>query len=252
MNWDKELLEEIRIGKIEHLEEKKKVAEKIADKVQDNQIIGFGSGSTSYLATIAIADKIKKENLQIVAIPTSFEIKMLCAYLEIPTTTLSEKKPDWSFDGADEVDKNNWLIKGKGGAMFKEKLNIVNSPITYILIDSSKKVKKLGEKNKVPVEIFPDAINYVKEERVAEVSRGDWEEGRERSEVLREEGLLPEGLDELGIEHADLGALGVEEIENGRERAKLVGLDAAHDQMNVRKGGLQKQIHREVRAELPV
>ena len=166
MNWDKELLEEIRIGKIEHLEEKKKVAEKIADKVQDNQIIGFGSGSTSYLATIAIADKIKKENLQIVAIPTSFEIKMLCAYLEIPTTTLSEKKPDWAFDGADEVDKNNWLIKGKGGAMFKEKLNIANSPITYILIDSSKRVNNLGEKTKVPVEIYPDAINYVKDELI--------------------------------------------------------------------------------------
>ena len=166
MNWDKESLEEIRIGKIEHLEEKKKVAEKIADKVQDNQIIGFGSGSTSYLATIAIADKIKKENLQIVAIPTSFEIKMLCAYLEIPTTTLSEKKPDWSFDGADEVDKNNWLIKGKGGAMFKEKLNIANSPITYILIDSSKRVNNLGEKTKVPVEIYPDAINYVKDELI--------------------------------------------------------------------------------------
>lgn len=164
MNWDKELLEKIRIDNVEHLEEKKKVAEKIAEKVKDNQVIGFGSGSTSYLATIAIADKIKKENLQIIAVPTSFEIKMLCAYLEIPTANLSEKKPDWSFDGADEVDSNNWLIKGKGGAMFKEKLNIVNSPITYILIDSSKRVNKLGEKNKVPVEIYPDAINYVKEE----------------------------------------------------------------------------------------
>ena len=166
MNWDKNILENINIENIEHIEEKKKVAEKIADKVQDNQIIGFGSGSTSYLATIAIADKIKKENLQIVAIPTSFEIKMLCAYLEIPTTTLSEKKPDWSFDGADEVDKNNWLIKGKGGAMFKEKLNIANSPITYILIDSSKRVNNLGEKTKVPIEIYPDAINYVKDELI--------------------------------------------------------------------------------------
>ena len=166
MNWDKELLEEIRIDSIEHLEEKKKVAEKIAEKVKDNQVIGFGSGSTSYLATIAIADKIKKENLQIIAIPTSFEIKMLCAYLEIPTANLSEKKPDWSFDGADEVDSNNWLIKGKGGAMFKEKLNIANSPITYILIDSSKRVNELGEKNKVPVEIYPETINYVKQELI--------------------------------------------------------------------------------------
>lgn len=166
MRWNKELLEEISIEKVEHLEEKKRVAEKIAEKVANNQIIGFGSGSTSYLATIAIADKVKKENLQIIAIPTSFEIKMLCAYLEIPTASLSEYKPDWSFDGADEVDSNNWLIKGKGGALFKEKLNIANSPITYILIDKSKKVSCLGEKCKIPVEIYPDAISYIKEELV--------------------------------------------------------------------------------------
>ncbi len=50
--------------------------------------------------------------------------------------------------------------------MFKEKLNIINSPVTYILIDSSKRVNYLGEKNKVPVEIYPDAINYVKEELI--------------------------------------------------------------------------------------
>ena len=134
--------------------------------MKDNQTIGFGSGTTSYLATIAIADKVKKENLKITAIPTSFEIKMLCTYLDIPTANLSERKPDWSFDGADEVNSSNWLIKGKGGAMFKEKLNIINSPITYILIDNSKRVSYLGEKNKVPVEIYPDAINYVKEELI--------------------------------------------------------------------------------------
>ena len=166
MNWNVELLENIKIDNIEHLEEKKRIAEKIAEKVQNKQVIGFGSGSTSYLATIAIADKIKKENLKIIAIPTSLEIRMLCAYLDIPTAKLSEKKPDWSFDGADEVDCNNWLIKGKGGALFKEKLNMVNSHITYILIDSSKKVNSLGEKNKVPVEIYPDAINYIKEELI--------------------------------------------------------------------------------------
>lgn len=166
MNWNEELLEKIEVDNIKNLEEKKKVAEKVAGKVQDNQTIGFGSGTTSYLATIAIADKVKKENLKITAIPTSFEIKMLCTYLDIPTANLSEKKPDWSFDGADEVNSSNWLIKGKGGAMFKEKLNIINSPITYILIDSSKRVSYLGEKNKVPVEIYPDAINYVKEELI--------------------------------------------------------------------------------------
>ena len=88
---------------------------------------------------------------------------MLCNSLNIKTTTLNESKPDWCFDGADEVDNNNWLLKGRGGAMFKEKLNMVNSPITYILVDKSKKVNKLGEKHKVPVECFEGAVNYVKE-----------------------------------------------------------------------------------------
>ena len=48
--------------------------------------------------------------------------------------------------------------------MFKEKLNIISSPITYILADKSKFVKKLGEKCKVPIEVFPDALKYVSEE----------------------------------------------------------------------------------------
>ena len=47
------------------------------------------------------------------------------------------------FDGADEVDENNNMIKGMGRAMFKEKLNVVSSPITYILVDETKFVKEL-------------------------------------------------------------------------------------------------------------
>ena len=151
---------------IKNIESKQKVALKIADKIKDCDVLGFGSGSTSYLAAIAIAEKMKKENIKITAIPTSYEIKMLCGNLKIPTATLLEKKPDWSFDGADEVDEKNWLIKGRGAAMFKEKLNIANSKITYILVDESKFVSKLGEKFKIPVECFPDSINYVEQELV--------------------------------------------------------------------------------------
>ena len=166
MYWDKNILNKIEFDNISNIEEKKKLGEIIANKVEDGQVIGFGSGSTSYMATLAIADKVKKENLNITAIPTSYEIKMLCAYLGIKTASLIECKPDWSFDGADEVDNNKNLIKGRGGAMFKEKLNIVNSPITYILIDKSKKVYKLGEKFKIPVECVFDSVNYVKEELI--------------------------------------------------------------------------------------
>ena len=88
---------------------------------------------------------------------------MLCAELDIPTTTILENKPDWCFDGVDEIDPNNWIIKGRGAAMFKEKLNIANSKITYILADKTKMVDRLGKKFPVPIECYPDAVNSVKE-----------------------------------------------------------------------------------------
>lgn len=164
MEWNKNILSKIDFEDIKNEEEKKDVAEKIANKIKDGDIIGFGSGSTAYLTIQAIAEKMQKENIKITAIPTSYEVELLCNFLNIPTTTLQNAKPDWSFDGADEVNKDNWMIKGRGGAMFREKLNIANSTITYILVDKTKLVKKIGENFAIPVECYPGTLNYVKEE----------------------------------------------------------------------------------------
>ena len=164
MNWSKEILEKPAWKEeISNREKKEEIARKVASIVKDGDVIGFGSGSTSYLAAIEIANKAKNEGLNIIAIPTSYEIKMLCTYLEIPTADISEKKPDWCFDGVDEIDKNGWIIKGRGAAMFNEKLNIASSNKIYILADESKMVGKLGEKFPIPVECSPKAINIVKE-----------------------------------------------------------------------------------------
>lgn len=149
------------IDKISRKEEKIKLGKKIAERVKDGQTIGFGSGSTSYLTAIEIGKKVEKEHLHIIAIPTSKEIENVCKQYKIQIGNLVENKIDWAFDGADEVDPDNNMIKGMGAAMFKEKLNILNSPINYILIDQTKFVKELGEKNPVPVEVFPQALEYV-------------------------------------------------------------------------------------------
>lgn len=89
---------------------------------------------------------------------------MACIQLGLPQTTLWNKRPDWTFDGADEVDPQNNLIKGRGGAMFKEKLLIKSSGKTYIIIDESKLVSKLGSKYPIPVEVFPHALSHVENE----------------------------------------------------------------------------------------
>ena len=165
MDWRRETLQNCEWKEeISNREEKEKVAKIIASKVKDGDVIGFGSGSTAFLATIEIGKRIEEENIKITAIPTSYEIKMLCTYLNIPTADIMEKKPDWSFDGADEVNESKWLIKGRGAAMYNEKLNIALSSITYILVDKSKFVEELGNKFAIPIEITPKALNYVKEE----------------------------------------------------------------------------------------
>ena len=113
---------------------------------------------------MAIAEKVKTEKLNVKAIPTSVEISLFCSKLGIQLTSLYEHKPDWLFDGADEVDGNNSLIKGRGGAMFKEKMMISSSPVNYILVDESKIVKKLGTNFPVPIEVFPPALLLVEQQ----------------------------------------------------------------------------------------
>ncbi len=148
---------------VDNREQKQKLAKRIAKRVKDGDIIGFGSGSTSYLAVEEIAKRVHEENLKIKAIPTSTIIEEICKKLKIETVSLNEAKPDWCFDGADEVDPHNWLIKGMGAALYREKMNIKASKENYILVDSSKFVEKLGQNHPVPVECKIDKIDEVKE-----------------------------------------------------------------------------------------
>lgn len=159
MDWKSDLIKShLWPGTISNRESKQKVADQIAAKVMEGDIIGVGSGSTSYLAVLAIARRIKSEKLHVKAIPTSVEIALTCSNLGIPVTSLYENRPDWYFDGADEVDPNQHLIKGRGGAMFKEKLIMSASERNYIIVDGSKLVEKLGSKFPIPVEVFPPAL----------------------------------------------------------------------------------------------
>ena len=149
---------------IENKEQKLELAKKIAERVKDGDVIGFGSGTTAYLAAIEIAKRAKEEKLKIKAIPTSNIIENLCKKLDIEITGLDKDKLSWCFDGADEIDKNNWLIKGMGAALYKEKLNIKYSNENYILVDETKFVDKLGMKHPIPIECESTSINDIKKE----------------------------------------------------------------------------------------
>lgn len=165
MNWQKPFTSQLHLfDTISNKEQKEKIAHQVATYLKPNDVVGVGSGSSSYLALLALVKKSKEEHIPFTAIPTSHELLLTCQLLGISTTTLSHQKPDWGFDGADEVDGKNRLIKGRGGALFKEKLVMKASKKTFILIDQSKHVEVLGQKTAVPIEVFPDALSLVEHE----------------------------------------------------------------------------------------
>ncbi len=71
-------------------------------------------------------------------------------------------RPDWCFDGADEVDPDNNLIKGRGGAFVREQLVFAAAPQRVILVDESKFVPRLGTSFGVPLAVVPEAANLVR------------------------------------------------------------------------------------------
>ena len=141
---------------------KEKVAAEIASRVKSGEVLGVGTGSTVDLALIALGERIKNEKLQIGAVPTSYESAWRCAELGIQVLSpLYRGELSWGFDGADEVDPEFTLIKGRGGALLKEKIVAAKCKRFVVIVDDSKMVKKLGEKFPLPIEVIPDARELV-------------------------------------------------------------------------------------------
>ncbi|KYK27017.1 ribose-5-phosphate isomerase [Thermoplasmatales archaeon SG8-52-1] len=136
-------------------EELKKLAgEKAVDYIDDEMIVGLGTGSTVEY-TLKKLGKLVRSGLKIKGIPTSVHTKRMAVKQEIPLTTLEENPViDITIDGADEVDSDLNLIKGGGGALAREKIIAFNSKRVIIVIDDSKIVKALGIDFPLPVEVL--------------------------------------------------------------------------------------------------
>lgn len=154
MNPEKELAEAA----------KKKAALEAVKHVKDGFVVGLGSGSTAAYAIAALGERIKRERLSILGVPTSYQAFLLAVKHGIAVTTLEEHPEiNVAIDGADQVDAKLNLIKGMGGALAREKIVASASKLNIIIADESKKVRVLGESgHPVPVEVLPFAISIVK------------------------------------------------------------------------------------------
>ncbi|MDE3130528.1 MAG: ribose 5-phosphate isomerase A [Acidobacteriota bacterium] len=146
---------------VTNLEAKRAVAERIAARVSDGALIGVGSGSATYMALWAIGRRVRRESLSIRVVTTSYETETAACTLGIPTLPLGSMQPEWGVDGADEVDPQGRLLKGRGGAMFMEKILWSTCRSMYLAIDQSKQVERLGQGFPVPIEVDRHAVELV-------------------------------------------------------------------------------------------
>ncbi|MCD0490176.1 ribose-5-phosphate isomerase RpiA [Pedobacter sp. MC2016-14] len=139
----------------------KQVAAKAAVKyIKANDIVGLGTGSTAFFVLQEIA-LLVKEGLKIKGVATSEKTAELAVNMGIELLEMNDvQRIDITIDGADEFTESLQLIKGGGGALFREKIVASLTDKEIIIADSGKKVELLG-KFTVPVEVVPLALNYV-------------------------------------------------------------------------------------------
>jgi ribose 5-phosphate isomerase A len=137
---------------------KELVAKAALKYVEDDTVVGVGSGSTVFkfidqLATIkgriegavaaseASAERLKKLGIRVFDLNG---VNELTVYI----------------DGADEITEHLHMIKGGGGALTREKITAAVARKFVCICDASKLVPVLG-KFPLPVEVIPMARSYV-------------------------------------------------------------------------------------------
>lgn len=137
------------------LEKEKKLAGfEAANFVKEGMIIGLGTGSTIFYLIKRLGEIIEVD-LDVRCIVSSNATKVLAlanGLKVVPLETVD--KIDLTIDGADEFDSQLQLIKGGGGALLHEKILAYNSDFNLIIVDSSKKVDRLGA-FRLPIECIP-------------------------------------------------------------------------------------------------
>lgn len=127
-----------------------------AEEIKDGHIIGLGTGSTTHYFIEKVGLRIKKEEISVMGVPTSYQSFLLAKENNIQITTLEEHDVDIAVDGADEIDPNFNLIKGGGAAHTLEKIVDYSAKELIIIADDSKLVNNLG-KFPVPLEVISEA-----------------------------------------------------------------------------------------------
>lgn len=137
---------------------KRAAGEKAASFVEPGMTVGLGTGSTAKHFIEALAIRFRA-GLSFRCAATSAASEQLAASLNLPLVPIASIDCfDIDVDGADQIDQEKNMIKGGGGALLREKIIAASSKEMIVLVDPSKKVRRLGG-IALPVEILPFGSN---------------------------------------------------------------------------------------------
>lgn len=137
---------------------KKAAAQAALQFIQDDMVVGVGSGSTVDFFIAALESvKNKIEGAVASSVATANKLKAL----SIPLLDLNSVSDlPLYIDGADEINAAKQMIKGGGGALTREKIIAMVAKKFVCIADENKKVDLLGA-FPIAVEVIPMARSYV-------------------------------------------------------------------------------------------
>jgi ribose 5-phosphate isomerase A len=143
-------------------EQKIEAAREALRSVRTGMSLGLGTGSTAKEFVTLLGDALKRGELRDIRCTcTSTQTEEQARSLNIPLFALAEIAPlDLAIDGADEIDAQLRLIKGRGGALLREKIVEQQAKRFIVIADESKVVARLGI-GVLPVEVTPFALDVL-------------------------------------------------------------------------------------------
>jgi ribose 5-phosphate isomerase A len=130
--------------------------------VQSGHCIGLGTGTTAYYA-IERAGELVADGADIRAVGTSLETERLCREFGVPLVRFGTATIDVAIDGADEIAPDWSLIKGGGGALFREKA-IALAAKSFVVVGTARKLVPTLGAFPLPVEVVPFSGSFVARE----------------------------------------------------------------------------------------
>ena len=133
--------------------QKQAAAERALELVRPGTIIGLGTGSTARYFVDGLVRRVQA-GLVVRAVVTSLKTRRQAEAGGIPVVEQIDGSLDLAVDGADEIDPAVNCLKGRGGALLREKI-VANASRRFVIIaDETKLVGRLG-RGPVPIEVLP-------------------------------------------------------------------------------------------------